>query len=381
MLTGALMLSGCSSATVSVVPDNNSPTALKPSTGSPAPVVSSAPKPSAGPVTILLTGELFWQDQTWLGAQLDAKGASAEFDFSPMLEGVKKTVSGASLAICHEEVPIAASGATLSGFPSYSVPPQVAPAIKNTGFDACTVNSAHALDQGVAGLDRTLTALQAQQIVTVGGYRTQKESATTQIVDAAGVKVAIVSGTESRGSTKLAADKTWAIDMLTPDAMIARAKAAKAAGAQIVIAVMHAGMDGSTTPTVTQRQTAAKLTASPDIDLVYGHATHTVQPIEKVNGKWVLYGLGNLVAQPPADQTSAFESIMARATFTASNGTYTVSKLEYLPTTTSVYSAGHPIRVRLTKDAIAAGGDKVKLAASLERVRGIVGSPAGLTEG
>jgi hypothetical protein len=32
---------------------------------------------------------------------------------------------------------------------------------------------------------------------------------------------------------------------------------------------------------------------SGQIDLVVGHHAHVVQPIEQVNGKWVVFGLGN----------------------------------------------------------------------------------------
>lgn len=60
---------------------------------------------------------------------------------------------------------------------------------------------------------------------------------------------------------------------------------------------MHAGDEGVIEPTAQQQELADILTKSDDVDIVYGHHAHAVQPIEKVNGKWVVYGLGNLVAQ------------------------------------------------------------------------------------
>ena len=41
---------------------------------------------------------------------------------------------------------------------------------------------------------------------------------------------------------------------------------------------------------------ADRLTRSVDITLVYGHHAHVIQPIRRVNGTWVVYGLGNLLA-------------------------------------------------------------------------------------
>jgi poly-gamma-glutamate synthesis protein (capsule biosynthesis protein) len=378
----SLGLSGCGSVTVAATPESNSPTSLVTAAARASSGGTPSPTSSTGStLTVALTGELFWQDLTWIGAQRDAQGTDATYDFAPTLDGVKKLVSGASLGVCHEEVPVAATGASPSGFPAYAVPSQVAEAIKATGFDVCTTASEHTLDKGADGAATTLTQLRAAGLVTAGSYRTRDEAAKPVLVEVDGVKIGIVAGTENRGSTQLAADKTWVVDLLNADTMIARAKAARAAGAQIVIAMMHAGQDGMTAPTEKQKTVADKLTKASEIDLVYGVGAHTVQPITKVNGKWVLYGLGNLVAQPPSDQTTAFESVIARATFTRSGSGYTVSKLEYFPTTTSVYSSGHPIRVRLTSDAIAAGGDTSALKESKERVEAAVGSAQGLTEG
>lgn len=382
VIVASFGLSGCGSATVAATPASNSPTSLATATARASASRTPSPTSSAGStLTVVLTGELFWQDLTWVGAQRDAEGTDATYNFAPTLDGVKKLVSGASLAVCHEEVPIAATGANPSGFPAYSVPAQVAPAIKATGFDLCTTTSDHTLDKGVDGAATTLTQLGAAGVVTAGSYRTRDEASRPVIVEVDGVRIGIVTGTENRGSAPLSADTSWVVDMLNADTMIARAKAARAAGAQIVIAMMHAGQDGTTAPTEKQKTIADKLTKSSEIDLVYGVGAHTVQPITKLNGTWVLYGLGDLVAQPPADRTTAFESVIARATFTRSTSGYTVSKLEYFPTTTSVYSSGRPIRVRLTSDAIAAGGDTSGLKESQERVESAVGSVDGLTKG
>lgn len=380
LLAATLALAGCASATVSGAPEQNRPTHIRTPSTAPTTGQSSAPPPT-GPLTVVLTGEMLWQDQIWLGAEKDAAGTGAEFDFAPLMAGIKPVVSGASVAVCHQEVPIAAAGGPYLGFPSYSVPPQVAPAIKDAGFDVCTMNSERALDQGLPGLDRTLVGFRTAGLVTVGTYRTQAEAQQPAIVTVQGVKVAFISGTESRGTARIAADKGWAVAMLNADEMIQRAKAARAAGAQIVIAAMHSGQEYVTVPSEQQRSVAAKLTAAPEIDVVYGHHAHTVQPAAKVNDKWVFYGLGNLLAQPAAERLGGYESIIVRLTFAPKQGGgFTVGKAEYLPTITSHYSPGNPVRVQLTKQALASGGDSRSLNASLERIRNAVGNTEGLSE-
>ena len=71
----------------------------------------------------------------------------------------------------------------------------------------------------------------------------------------------------------------------------------QAAGADIVVVHYHGGDEYARLPNAAQVALVARLTASPDVDLVLGEHAHVVQPITKVNGKWVVYGMGNMVAQ------------------------------------------------------------------------------------
>jgi poly-gamma-glutamate synthesis protein (capsule biosynthesis protein) len=38
------------------------------------------------------------------------------------------------------------------------------------------------------------------------------------------------------------------------------------------------------------------------VDLIVGHHAHVVQPIEKVNAVWVMYGMGNVLSNLPTDE-------------------------------------------------------------------------------
>jgi len=57
-----------------------------------------------------------------------------------------------------------------------------------------------------------------------------------------------------------------------------------------------AGEEYESTPSLEQKNTAKALLADPDIHLVYGHHAHVVQPMENINGRWAIYGLGNNIA-------------------------------------------------------------------------------------
>jgi poly-gamma-glutamate capsule biosynthesis protein CapA/YwtB (metallophosphatase superfamily) len=298
-----------------------------------------------------MNGDLLWHNTLWYGAREDARRRGQQgrdaYDFRPLLAGIKPVVSEADVAICHEEVPFAPPGGPYRNYPRFAAPPEVAVAIKATGYDMCTTSSNHSLDQGFAGLRRTLDELDRSKIMHVGTYRSAKAArkpvvfTTTQ-----GIKIAVVAATFSTNGIRSPDGKPWAVSRLSTDALLGQAERARAAGAHIVLAAIHAGTEYSATPNRQQRQLATALTASSAVDLVYMHHTHTVQPWAKVNGKWVVYGLGNTVAQHDKAVLRGYEGVTARFTFTSkADGRYEVTKAEYIPTLVTRYAPGRPARL------------------------------------
>ena len=172
------------------------------------------------------------------------------------------------------------------------------------------------------------------------------------------MKVGIVGGTYSLNGFSLPPDQRWAVSMWDADNLIAQARAAKAAGADIVLVQYHGGDEYSRLPNAQQVALVRRLTASPDVDLVFAEHAHVVQPITEVNGKWVVYGMGNMVGQSDPKYPRAYEGISVRFTFTETRHGFRVTRAAYIPTSWNVYSPGNPIRVRpvdaALRDAVSA---------------------------
>ncbi|HET9873377.1 MAG TPA: CapA family protein [Propionibacteriaceae bacterium] len=297
-----------------------------------------------------MNGDLLWHNTLWYGAQEDARRSGQrgrdDYDFAPLLAGMRPVIAGADMAICHEEVPLAPDGGPYRNYPIFAAPPEVVDAIKITGYDLCTTSSNHSLDQGYPGLRRTLDHFDRAGILHAGTSRSRQESRTPAIYTTRqGVKVAVVAATFSLNGIPLPAGRSWAVNLLDARAMVRQAQRARAAGADIVLAAMHAGTEYSSTQDEQQRRVANVLTASPDIDLVYGHHAHVVQPWDKVHDKWVVYGLGNTVAQHRSEQLHSYEGVTARFTFSQRETRYAVTRAEYIPTLVTRYASGRPARL------------------------------------
>jgi poly-gamma-glutamate capsule biosynthesis protein CapA/YwtB (metallophosphatase superfamily) len=411
VVAGVLVLAGC------VMPPPEDPAAPRPRRTSPSPSASprpaspspsatlaGTPRPTATPagtprptatrtppadaVTLVLNGDLLWHNTLWAGAREDARRAGRRgFDFAPLLAGLRPVVAGADLAICHQEPPIAPGGGPYHNYPRFSVPPEVVQGIKATGYDVCTTASNHSLDRGLGGLKRTLDALDRAGIAHHGTARTPAEARRPTIVRArTGVRVAVISGTFSLNGIPKPAGKPWSVTGLDPDELLRLARRARADGAEIVVVAAHVGTEFSSRVNGQQRDLARRLTASRDVDLVYMHHTHVVQPWARVHGKWVIYGLGNTVAQHRTDVPQGAEGVTARLRFErGANGRFTVTRAEYIPTLVTRYAPGRPARLHQVSAALpkARGSFRARLRLAERRTTAVVTRerPAGLRRG
>jgi poly-gamma-glutamate capsule biosynthesis protein CapA/YwtB (metallophosphatase superfamily) len=310
-------------------------------TSAPATTTSSAAPAS---VTVVATGDVLIHQDGHLvaGAAAAGRAHGVGYDFSGVFAPVAPLIRAADLAICHLETPLAPPRGPFTGYPLFDVQPQIATALAGAGYDTCSTASNHSLDAGFTGLVRTLDTLDARGVGHTGTFRSAQESQTPHIMSIGGVQVADLAWTYGLNGIPEPADKPWAVDDFDPtaprvDGMLADAHRARAAGAQIVIASVHCCTEYTADPTAAQVAIARALLASPDVDLVLGHHAHVVQPFERINGKWVAYGLGNHIAEQTPQATR--DSVIARFTFTRGpDGRYTVSTAAAIPT--SIQPAG-----------------------------------------
>ena len=241
-LAGAAVLIGaCSSSPPPVAAP--SPTSLPPS--------SAAPQQDG--FTVVATGDVLIHPALTEQAEADGHG---KLDYRPLLAGIKPLISGADLGVCHLETPLAQEGGPYSGYPSFSAPPEIADALKDIGYDTCSTSSNHTLDQGAAGIERTLDKLDEAGLKHTGSARSAKEAATPLILDVHGVKVAQLSYAFGFNGIKVPAGKPWLANQIDADAILDAAKAARAAGAQVVIVSLHWGIEYQHEVTAEQRTIA-----------------------------------------------------------------------------------------------------------------------------
>lgn len=280
----------------------------------------------------MVTGDVLLHPQLLDEAKQAAgteSGNGEDYDFGPLLARLAPYVQDADAALCNLETPIGEP--PYSGYPRFTVPEAILGELEAIGYDGCTTATNHTVDAGTAGVERTLDALEANELFATGSYRTEKESKKPSILDVEGVKLGVVTSTYSLNGLPEAAD--WQVDTgVDAKELIARGKATRKAGAEIVVAAVHDGAEYSTEPTASQKRLGRELAESGVFDFIYMHHTHSVLPIEKHKGTWIVYGLGNSVAKHATPTILNREGIGVKATFTQEEpGEWDVSELSWVP--------------------------------------------------
>ncbi|GAA4423576.1 hypothetical protein GCM10023169_19420 [Georgenia halophila] len=268
------------------------------------------------------------------------------WNFVPLMSAVEEWTSGADLALCNLEVPLAPPDEEVTAYPVFGAPEELVPNLAELGWDGCTLATNHSMDRGIEGLEHTLDVFDEHGMGHVGTARTQQEAQQPQLyrLERGGqeIVVAHLAATTLDNGLSAPADKPWAVTKVDTDTLTEQARAAREAGADLVVASIHWGTEYVHEPIEEQLEIADALAAGGQIDLIFGNHSHTPQPLEELpggprgDGMWVAWSMGNFISNQD-DRCCTMETgtgVMVTATVEAPvDAPARVSGLEWTPVT------------------------------------------------
>ena len=159
VLAGVLLLSGCSSKSVTenvaVVGEAYEIAQLEEMQAEfvekqPQEIEQEEVQPPT--VTIIMVGDVLLHTRV----EESATTEDGSFDFAPIFANMKDEVAAADLALVNQEVIIGGEELGISGYPTFNAPYEVADELVDTGFDVICHATNHALDKGKRGLTNCL---------------------------------------------------------------------------------------------------------------------------------------------------------------------------------------------------------------------------------
>ena len=319
--------------------DTPTPTDTAPSqTGT----VSTAPvqtEPPTGKTVIRFTaaGDLNISDKV-----VNSGGSS--INYTDMISDVLPVLADADLTTINFEGNLV--GAPY-GTATSSAPLQILQALRIAGVDMIQMANSRCINNGIIGLNTTLTAIRSAGIEPVGAYATNAEfekSGGYTIWEVRGVRVAVVAFTKGMDNMALPVGSEKCVNLLyndysskyvdvDTDGITDILKRVSKEKPDVTIALLHWGSEYNDTRSTSQNKIRDLLLEN-GVDVIIGTHPHYVQPIEfdEKAGTLIAYSLGDFVSD--AERMGTEYGIILNVEITKDNATgeTAVTGYEYIPT-------------------------------------------------
>lgn len=244
--------------------------------------------PSAGSdVTLAFAGDVHFAGRV---------GDLLERDPTTALGPIREVLTAADLAMVNLETAVTTRGTPEPKEFRFRTNPTAFSTLRAAGVDVATVANNHALDYGQSGLADTLSAARSASIPLVGAGANADAAYAPWVTEIRGTRIAVIAVSqvhelESRWS---AGPTRPGIAMAADGARAAAAVGAAREHADVVVAYVHWGQEGSACPTREQRTLAQQL-ANAGAALIVGTHAHLLQGGGWLGQTYVGYGLGNFL--------------------------------------------------------------------------------------
>jgi len=237
-------------------------------------------------VSLIFAGDIMLDDGP---GQTIAAGGDPLAPFAPLLAGADYRIGNLECAIAGPQTGRALDNKIFS----FRAAPASAAVLRGR-FDAVGVANNHSGDFGPVAFLETLAHVQALGIKTFGGGPNAAQAHVPLWIERHGIRIAVLGYNEFKPRSFEAGATHPGVAWSEDSQVVADIRAARKAGADVVIPFMHWGWEREPGPTQRQRQLARTMIDAGASVVVGGHP-HVTQGSEYYKGKLIVYSLGNFV--------------------------------------------------------------------------------------
>ena len=250
----------------------------------PAPTLSERPTQGSSTVTISAVGDICMTD-----AMLTSlRRADGSYDFLKLFGDTVNTVAVADLALGNFEGNFAGAPYT-----SGSYPDELAAALGDAGFDLLQTANSYTIQNGLTGLQRTKSVIEAEQLTALGSYISQADANANRVVvrEVNGIRIVFVAFTKGFGGMSIPSGSEYCTNLLYTDYAGNYARVdtdgittiltqARLQQPDVIVAAVHWGSEGSSEISKTQQQ-ITDLMLRNGVDVILGSHSHRAGQIER----------------------------------------------------------------------------------------------------
>lgn len=246
-------------------------------------------EPKEKSLKMLMVGDVLIHGNVYNDAKVDST-----YDFSPMFDDIRDIVKQYDLAFYNQETPFGGKELKYSGYPTFNTPSEIGDEMIEMGFNLVSLATNHTMDKGEKGALNSLNYWKEKENVLVAGsYASTEERNKEVIKEKNGITYTMLAYT-TLTNYAIPSGKSYLLNMydktkVKEDIERVRNKV------DLLLVSMHWGVEYANTPSSQQKEIAAYL-ASLGVDIIIGHHTHSVQPIEFIDNTLVIYSMGNFIS-------------------------------------------------------------------------------------
>jgi poly-gamma-glutamate synthesis protein (capsule biosynthesis protein) len=229
-----------------------------------------------------------------IGRRIERRGPLAPW------KGVVGYFDQADLIVANLECTISERGSPWPKTFTFRAPVEAADSLVAAGIDVVSLANNHAMDYGVAAFEDTLRLLDERDIVVAGAGIHREMAHEPRIVESDGLRIAFLGYVMPFSGRPAFNTRQWAagadspgLAIGTPEVVAAEVAAIKEY-VDVVIVMVHGGIEYSRGPNKKQREFAAAAMGA-GATLLIGHHPHVLHGYVETDTTVVAYSIGNFV--------------------------------------------------------------------------------------
>ncbi|HEY4632576.1 MAG TPA: CapA family protein, partial [Candidatus Limnocylindrales bacterium] len=201
---------------------------------------------------------------------------------------------------------------------TFTFDPALLVGLQHAGIDVVTIANNHIGNADPDGVTETIRHLDALGIAHVGAGRDDATARAPAWFDIAGQRIALFGYDAVRPADNATAKQAGSAGLVSANYR-ADIASAREAGADVVVVLPHWGVEYTAVPTSEQRGHAQALAAA-GTTVILGSHSHPAGAMELIDGRPVLYSLGNLIFDLTRSEETV-EGLIVEITFVGARPT------------------------------------------------------------